>query len=137
MSRDWTKAVDADGETPVSRGLKSGHAATVSLIMHMVESPLPEDDSPFLEAARNSHVEAVREQLELGAYIDETDAYGLTALHWAAINGCMDLAKLLVHRGAIVNPREQELSNLTPMALAKWLGYEALEEFFLENGGVL
>ncbi|MCL4219359.1 MAG: ankyrin repeat domain-containing protein, partial [Candidatus Hydrogenedentes bacterium] len=86
---------------------------------------------------RNARVEAVKAALENGADINATDGYGLTALHWAGINGCLDLAKLLVNRGANVNPREEGITDMTPFALAKWLGYEEVAAYIEDCGGAL
>lgn len=136
MTNDWTSAIDNQGETPISRGLKSGHAATVTLILQIVEPPDPALDTPFHRAARNSRVDDVRQHLEQGADIDATDQHGLTALHWAAINGCMDLAKLLVNRGAAINARDEHTTNMTPLSLAKWMGYEELADFLMDHDGL-
>ena len=135
MTDDWTNTEDAFGETPVSRALKCGHSATATLIMKVIEPPNPALDTPLHEAARNSRIADVKFSLESGADINATDGYGLTALHWAAITGYLDLAKLLINRGANINPREESITDLTPFALAKWLGYEEFAEFLEEQGG--
>ena len=135
MTDDWANNEDAFGETPVTRALKCGHSATATLIMKVIEPPDPSLDTPFHDAARNSRVADVKAALEQGTDIDAVDGYGLTALHWSAINGCIDLAKLLINRGANINPREQNITNMTPYALAKWLGYEEVAGLLEDRGG--
>ena len=136
MIEDWGTTVDDLGETPISRALKCGHSGTVTLILSIAKPAGAAGDTPLHQAARNSIVREVRQQLEQGADIDARDANGMTALHWAAINGCMDLAKLLVNRGADINARESTTTNSTPLTLAKWMGYEDLADFLIYNGGM-
>ena len=137
MSQAWYETVDEQGETPVSRGLKSGHSPTSELILTMVEeSPPPENDPPIHKAAQQARVKEVRELLEQGADINAVDSYGLSLMHWAAITGCIDLAKLLVNRGAEINVREERISDLTPLALAQWLGHDGLAAFLEQHGGL-
>ena len=57
-------------------------------------------------------------------------------MHWAAITGCLDLAKLLVNRGASVNPRDTQLTDLTPLNIARLMGYEELARFLVAHGGL-
>lgn len=135
MVQNWAKTEDAFGETPVTRALKCGHSAAVTLIMKVVEPPDPTLDTPIHEAARNARVADVKVALERGSNIDAVDGYGLTALHWAAINGCLDLAKLLVNRGANINSREETVTDMTPYTLATWLGYHELAQFLAQRGG--
>ncbi len=137
MAENWVNLEDAMGETPVTRAYKCGHSATVTLIMKVMEPPNPDLDTTFHSAARNARVEDVKAALENGADINATDGYGLTALHWAGITGCLDLAKLLVNRGANVNPRDDGITDMTPFALAKWLGYEAVAAYLEDCGGAL
>jgi ankyrin repeat protein len=135
MIQDWANTEDAFGETPVSRALKCGHSAAATLILKVSEPPDPTLDTPIHEAARNSRVADVKAAIERGSNLDAVDGYGLTALHWAAINGCLDLAKLLVNRGANINPREETVTDMTPFTLATWLGYRELASFLSQHGG--
>jgi len=136
MTENWTNTEDAFGETPVTRAFKCGHSATVTLIMKVMEPPDPTLDTPIHEAARNARVADVKAALEQGSHINAVDGYGLTPLHWAAVNGCLDLAKLLVNRGANINPREETVTDMTPFALANWLGYHEVAGFLEQHGGV-
>ena len=136
MPDDWLHREDDEGETPVSRGMKSGYAPAMRFMMKISEEPPSEGGSPIHEAARDSQVADVRHLIEGGADLDEMDQYGLTALHWAALNGCLDLVKLLVNRGAQLNVRDETTTGLTPTDLAHWMGYAELEAFLAEHGGL-
>lgn len=60
----------------------------------------------FIEAAANNNYEAVVQILKQGGIdvnVQEDGKDGHTALHWAAINGHLELAKLLVGMGADTN----------------------------------
>lgn len=139
MIQEWAAKVDGGGETPISRVLKSGHASAANLILAVAQED-PRDPArrapAIIEAARLEQVARVRELLEQGADPNTSDHHGLTVLHWAAITGCMDLARLLVNRGAHVNPREELLTDLTPLALARWLNRADLAEFLAGHGGL-
>lgn len=138
MPEHWLHKVDEAGETPLARAAKSGHMPTITLMFSLTDTKEPAhlDESPMHAAARLSDVAQVRMLLDDGADINEMDEYGLTALHWAAINGCMDLARLLVNRGADLNVRSPQISWLTPTALAKWMNYDELVRFLETNGGL-
>lgn len=134
----WSNAVDELGESPTSRALRSGHARLVSLVMTVAEeSRASEIDVPeLIRFARNSQVREVRECIERGEDFEAVDNHGLAPMHWAAITGCLDLAKLLVNRGALVNPRDTQLTDLTPLHVARLMGHDELARFLLTHGGL-
>ena len=71
-----------------------------------------------------------------GADLNDTDSYGLAPLHWAAVNGSMDLAKLLINRGANLVTISHQLGGLTPTGVAKIMGYDEMMQFFVSWGGM-
>ncbi len=93
-------------------------------------------DSPLHEATRNGDVEAARQLISDGAYINEENNQGLTPLHLIALNGRTDLAELFLESGAAVNQRESYTGKLTPMAMALLMGYDDLVEELSVHGGV-
>jgi ankyrin repeat protein len=54
--------------------------------------------------------------LDAGAQVDETDDDGITALSWAAIANRLEMARLLVRRGADVNHVDKK--RMTPLLYA-------------------
>ena len=54
-------------------------------------------------AASDDQVEAAHLLLERGAAVDKRDSNGRTALHLAARNGCLGLARLPISSGANIN----------------------------------
>ncbi|MEA3365149.1 MAG: ankyrin repeat domain-containing protein [Candidatus Hydrogenedentes bacterium] len=110
----------------------------MSLVMRVSEEPeVSEENVPeLIRFARNSQVREVRECIEQGHDFDVVDSHGLTAMHWAAITGCLDLAKLLVNRGAQINPRDSQLTDLTPLNIARLMGYDAVAQFLVTRGGL-
>lgn len=136
VSNAWLYVSDEQGETPLSRGLGCGYEPAVNLILTISEPADTSNEDPIFDACRESRVSDVRQMLEDGVNLDIADDYGLTPLHWAAITGCTDLAKLLINRGAHVNPRDGNVTDMTPTALARWLGYQDLAKLLSDNGGL-
>ena len=60
----------------------------------------PRDDSPVADAAMRDDVAAVRALLADGADVNAPRGDGMTGLHWAALNGNVEIARLLVGAGA-------------------------------------
>ncbi|VEL18726.1 unnamed protein product [Protopolystoma xenopodis] len=58
-------------------------------------------------AAKEGHVEVVRELLARGAIVDAATKKGNTALHIASLAGHFDVVKMLVERTANVNAQSQ------------------------------
>lgn len=136
MDNAWLHVPDEEGETPLSRGLGCGYEPAVNLILTISEASETSHDDPVFDACRESRILDVRRFVEEGVDLNCVDSYGLTPLHWAAITGCADLAKLLVNRGAHLNPRDENATDMTPTTLARWLGYTELAEWLSESGGL-
>lgn len=136
MSDNWLNEPDDEGETPLSRGLGCGYEPAVNLILTVSEAPDTSNDEPIFEACRQSKVSEVRRLIEDGADFEVPDGNGLTPLHWAAITGSLDLCKLLINRGAHLNPRDENVTDMTPTALARWLGYSELNKELSDHGGL-
>ncbi len=138
MSVDWPHRLDEVGESPSSRALRSGHARVITMILNVAEDRAEPDAgvSELIQCARNCDVKGVRECMERGDNFEKPDKHGLTPMHWAAITGCMDLARLLVNRGAQVNPRDTRLTDLTPLNIARLMRYDELVRFLVNHGGL-
>jgi hypothetical protein len=136
----WLHALDAQGKCPFSRGLGCGHAAITQLLVTLAHDEAAAEtakEGNIHEAARRRDVARVRGFIESGADVNDTDSYGLAPLHWAALNGSMDLAKLLINRGANLVTIAHQLGGLTPTGVAKIMGYAELVQFFVSRGGMV
>jgi ankyrin repeat protein len=66
------------------------------------------------------------------ACINEGDEIGLTPLHWAATNSKLGAVKLLVERGAKVDPISDKRG--TPLTQAAKYGFHNIAEYLLSMG---
>ena len=71
----------------------------------------------FVEAAMNGNREAVRALLKDGADVNTTQADGMTALHWAAQKGDVELAKVLLYASANLKATTR-IGGYTPLLIA-------------------
>ena len=97
----------------------------------------PEDlNSAFLRAARAGDLASVSRLLDKGADINARDTGRFfrsdTALHHAARRNDVELAKLLVGRGA--DPNVQGSTGYTPLHVAAGLGREKMVAWLLRHG---
>jgi cytochrome c len=91
---------------------------------------LPAQASNLGDLVRNGDVAAVTSALDKGAAIDEID--GITALYIACEDGHVELAKLLIIRGADVNlPVSWQR---TPLYAANKGGHADIVKLLLDNG---
>jgi ankyrin repeat protein len=85
------------------------------------------------DAARSGDRDAVRALLKQGADVNETSGDGVTALHWAARRGDVELANLLLVAGA--NARAATRSGrYTPLHLAAERGSAPIIRALLDSG---
>jgi len=80
---------------------------------------------------RGAHDE-VLSLLEHGADVNAAQGDGMTALHWAALNGDLDAAKWLVYAGANVHATTR-LNAITPLWLAAQSGDALVVRLLLDN----
>jgi ankyrin repeat protein len=83
-----------------------------------------------------------KERLDIAEYLLNSGAdlkaraLGLTAMHVVAMRGHIELAKLLLDRGADVNePSKQKTGNVTPLMMAINAKQEKMQQFLTERGG--
>jgi ankyrin repeat protein len=74
----------------------------------------------------------LRSLLEHGADVNAAQGDGMTALHWAAVNEDLDVAKWLVYAGANVHATTR-LNAITPLWLAAQSGEAQLVRLLLDN----
>ena len=64
----------------------------------------------------------VRKLIKEGADVNAAQGDGMTALHWAALNGDAELASMLLYAGANVGAKTR-LGGYTPLHLAAQVGH--------------
>merc|ERR1711871_1372961 len=94
--------------------------------------------STLLELAKTSpaeHLQYVRARIAEGGHVDQYDPLAgdlYTPLHWAAVNGHVGIAGLLIDAGADLEKRNSNA--MTPLLLATQNGQEELAAVLLEHG---
>ncbi|HWI20447.1 MAG TPA: ankyrin repeat domain-containing protein [Vicinamibacterales bacterium] len=81
--------------------------------------------SDIANAAQAKNAEAVKKLLKEGADVNGAQGDGMTALHWAALNGDADLASMLLYAGANVGAKTR-IGGYTPLHLAAQVGHAAV-----------
>jgi uncharacterized protein len=73
------------------------------------------------EAAQSRDLAAVKKLLKEGVDVNAAQGDGMTALHWAALNGDAEIASMLLYAGANVSAKTR-LGGYTPLHLASQIG---------------
>ena len=87
---------------------------------------------PLVAAVRAADTSAVRTLIGQQVDVDAPEGDGTTALHWAAYQGDLDIAQLLLRAGA--NADTPNRYGVTPLALAAGRGNAPIVEALLEAG---
>jgi ankyrin repeat protein len=91
------------------------------------------NDAPVAEAAMTGDREAVRALLKQGVDVNAAMGDGMTALHWAAKKGDVELAQMLLYAGANVKAMTR-LGGFTPLIMASETGNAAMIDMLLKAG---
>ena len=104
------------GITPLLHAARTGDAAMVDLLLRSGANPSlahPEGETPLMAASRSGSVAAVRALLARGAKVNDTDKFqNSTALMWAAAEGHVDVAGVLLEAGADTD-KQAHVTSLT------------------------
>jgi len=116
------------GFTPLHVAARPGHEEAVQVLLdHGAEA------HNIHEAAGIGDVEKVRQFLAADAsLIDHEDITGGMPLHWAAVNGKLEVVRMLIEAGANVNARDN--GGETPLANACRRQDQETIELLLEHG---
>ncbi|MCE5316095.1 MAG: ankyrin repeat domain-containing protein [Parachlamydia sp.] len=118
------------------------HASVLSLqdgtLHHFIEALFQmelgvDDDATLLHvAAKNGHVEAIKDLIGHGADVNQTIRNGNTPLHIASLNGRLAVTLELIESGTDV--KKANLIGATPLHLAARNGHAAVILALLEHG---
>lgn len=87
----------------------------------------------FWMAAKDNHLDTLKRHLESQADINEKDPqHQIPALNWAALNGSLDAAKILIDQGAEIDVRSGDKS--TPLSHASFMGRSEIVALLIEHG---
>jgi ankyrin repeat protein len=90
-------------------------------------------DAPVADHAMRGDVEGVRVLLKQGADVNAAQGDGMTALHWAAMNGSIEIAQLVIASGANLEAVTR-LGGYTPLHLASRAGRGPTVKVLLDAG---
>ena len=116
--------------TRIRTGLLAGSVVALGAAALIAATP---SDAPIADAAQRGDVQAVRSLLRQGEDPNAAQADGMTALHWAALNGEIEIAEVLLYAGATAKAGTR-LGNYTPLHLASRGGHAAVARAVLEAG---
>ena len=105
--------------------------ATLLLVLGLTAAAAPE--SPVADAAMRKDATAVRLLLKQGADVNAAQGDGMTALHWAAVHGDAELARMLVYAGARTDAVTRN-GTYTPLHLAAKGGNASVVRALLDAG---
>ncbi len=100
----------------------AGVPAVSASVVGVPAVDLPAPDAPMADAAMRGDAEAVRALLADGADVNAAHGDGMTALHWAALNGNAEIARLLIGAGAVLGA-DTRLGAHTPLHVAARAGH--------------
>ena len=107
--------------------------AMVALSLSTRAHAAPAGAAAFVEAAMNGNRDAVRALLKEGADVNTTQADGMTALHWAAQKGDVELAKMLLYASANLKATTR-IGGYTPLLIASKSGNAAMIDTLTQAG---
>ena len=90
-------------------------------------------DSTIADAAARGDRDAVKALLKNAADVNAAQGDGMTALHWAAMNGDVELAQMLIVAGANIKATTR-LGTYTPLYLASQQGHGKVVEALIKAG---
>ena len=104
-----------------------------SLTLALVLSGSFPAESPVADAAMNGNLVEVRSLIESGADVNASQGDGMTALHWAAENGDVDMVRALLFAGAFPDATTRNAA-YTPLHLGARAGRSGTVEALLMGG---
>jgi len=90
-------------------------------------------DSPVADAAMRGDFEMVRSLLQRGSDVNAAQGDGMTALHWAAEHGAVDMAQMLIYAGGSVEAVTR-IGAYTPLHLASKAGHALMIRALIDAG---
>ena len=103
------------------------------LLMPLLLTEVNALESPVADAAKNGDIALIKQLLKGGIEVNEPQGDGMTALHWAAERGNIELAEVLIYAGA--NPMAgTRIGQYKPLHLAAKKGNAGVINILLDAG---
>ena len=118
--------------------IQAGRAKSLKLLTRYGGKPgggggKPGGGGGLVETIRKQDLEAVKQALAKGADLEAPDPLlGVTPLNWASLLGNVEIARMLIEKGADINGRNRDGNQ--PLHNASFLGRAAIVELLLNNG---
>lgn len=109
--------------------LIAGVALTLALIPGSVNAAV----KPIVDAASRGDTDLLRQLLRDGADVNEAQGDGMTALHWAAENGDLVLAEMLIYAGINLDAGTR-IGHYTALHIASRSGHAEVLRVLLDAG---
>jgi ankyrin repeat protein len=109
-----------------------GRLVTIGLVIALSVG-ISAAESPVADAAARGDREAVKSLLKQAADVNAAQGDGMTALHWAALNGDAELAQMLIVAGANIKATTR-LGSYTPLYLASQQGHGNVVQALIKAG---
>jgi ankyrin repeat protein len=136
---DLVRARGEQDRTPLAEAVGSKQVAVAAVLIERgadVNAADAEGVTPLVVAAVLGDAPMVRLLLDAGARVgDQANVLGLTALHAATRGRNVEVAELLLARGAPTGARDRE--GLTPLARAAREGADEIAALLIRHGGPL
>src|SRR5262245_5516129 len=107
--------------------------ATAALLFVLAASLSASEPSTVAAAAQARDVATVRALLKSGADVNAAQGDGMTALHWASLNGDRELASMLLYAGANWRATTR-MGAYLPLHLAAQSGADAVVDLLIAAG---
>src|SRR5437899_3764177 len=105
----------------------------VGLVLSTVLMLLTANDTRVADAAMQGSRDVVRSLIKQAADVNAAQGDGMTALHWAALNGDAELAQVLLYAGASVRATTR-LGGYNPLYMAAKSGHAPVIDVLLSSG---
>lgn len=103
------------------------------LLLVLTAAPRAAEQSALVDAAERGDVAAVRALLKQGGDVNAPQGDGMTPLHWAAMTGNVEIARVLLGAGANTRAATR-INRYTPLMLAARQGHGDVVEALLAGG---
>ncbi|KAK7293785.1 hypothetical protein RJT34_16659 [Clitoria ternatea] len=124
---------DSDGNVPLWEAMKGAHKSIVKLLIDNGANISSANVGHFAcVAVEKNNLELLKDIAQCGGDITRSTSSGTTALHYAVVDGNVEIVKFLLEQGANID--KEDGNGLTPRSLADQLVNEEIQNIFKKIG---